>query len=131
MYCNNFRKHLSLVFRIFNSLTTLTVLGPAFFSSSPGLERGGGEGGSRGPDAIYQSYHHLIKIKLCMSHYSHKGMPDANFESGSFSIFGDFMSQKLPLRKETSHQILVFSPENGLNLKKRVFMSRIVHGDPN
>ena len=39
-----------------------------------------------------QGYHQLIEVKLCMSYYSHKSMPDAKFESGSFSIFGDMTS---------------------------------------
>ena len=37
-------------------------------------------------------------------------MPDAKFESGSFSIFGNMMSQNFPLRKGTNHQIRVFTP---------------------
>ena len=28
-----------------------------------------------------------IEMKLCISHYSHKSMPDAKCESGSFSIY--------------------------------------------
>ena len=28
----------------------------------------------------------LIEMKLCMSHYSHKSMPDAKVESGSCSV---------------------------------------------
>ena len=31
-------------------------------------------------------------------------MPDAKFESGSFSSFGDMMSQIFPLKRETSHK---------------------------
>ena len=47
------------------------------------------EGWLRGPDAKNQGYHQLIEIKLYMSQYSHKSMPDAQFESGSVSRFGD------------------------------------------
>ena len=37
-----------------------------------------------------------------MSHYSHKSMPDAKFESGSFSTFGDMTSQNFTLKRGTS-----------------------------
>ena len=57
-----------------------------------------------------------------MSHYDLKSIPDAKFESGSFSSFGDMTSQIFPWKKGTSHQILVFlPPENGFNLKKMSF----------
>ena len=52
--------------------------------------------GLRGPDAKNQGYHHPIELKRGMSHYTQKSMPDAKFESCSFSIFGDMMSQKFP-----------------------------------
>ena len=45
-----------------------------------------------------------------MSHYSHKSMPDAKFESGSFSSFGDMRAQNFPLKKEMSPQIRIFTP---------------------
>ena len=45
-----------------------------------------------------------------MSHYDHKSIPDAKFESGSCSSFGDMMSQNFPRRKGTSHQIRLFIP---------------------
>ena len=44
-----------------------------------------------------------------MSHYSHKGMPDAKLESSSFSIFGDMTSQNFPLKRGTSHRIRIFT----------------------
>ena len=47
------------------------------------------------PDAKNQCYHQLIEMKLCTSHYNHKGMPDAKFESRKFSIFGDMMLDNL------------------------------------
>ena len=54
-------------------------------------------------------------------------MPDANFDSGSFSSFGDMTSQNFLLKKGESYQIRILTPENGYDLKeKRVFMSRIV-----
>ena len=40
-----------------------------------------------------------------MSHYAHKSIPDAKFESTSSSSFGDTTSQKFPQKKGTSHQI--------------------------
>ena len=58
-------------------------------------------------------------------------MPDAKFESSSFSIFGNMTSQNFPLKKGTNHPIRIFTPENGFNFKKKiVFMSRIVVLDP-
>ena len=61
---------------------------PGLFSHSPG-PRGGRV---RGPDAKNHSYHQLIEIKFCVSHYSYKMMLDTKFESGSFSSFGDMTS---------------------------------------
>ena len=60
-------------------------------------------------------------MKIGMSHYGHKSIPDAKFESGSFSSFGDMTSQNLPRKKGTSHQIRLFTPENGFNIKKMSF----------
>ena len=34
-----------------------------------------------------------------MSHYSHKSIPDAKFESDSSSSFGDMTSQKFPFEE--------------------------------
>ena len=45
-----------------------------------------------------------------MSHYNHKRMPDAKFESGSFFSFGDMTSQNFPRKKGTTHQIRLFTP---------------------
>ena len=47
--------------------------------------------------------------ELCVSHYSHKSMPHAKFEFGSFSIFGDMTSQNFSLKKGTSHGIRIFT----------------------
>ena len=53
-----------------------------------------------------------------MSHYGHKSIPDAKFESGSSSCFGDMTSQHFPHKKGTSHQIQLFTPrKTGLSLK--------------
>ena len=57
-------------------------------------------------------------MKLCVSHYSHKSMPDAKFESGSLSIFGDMTSQNFPMKKGMAHRIRVFTLRKmGLALK--------------
>ena len=53
-----------------------------------------------------------------MSHYRHKSIPDAKFESGSSSSFGDMTSQNFPWKKGRSHQIRLFTPQNGFNFKK-------------
>ena len=45
-----------------------------------------------------------------MSHYCHKSIRDAKFESGSSSGFGDMTSQNFPRKKGTSHQIRQFIP---------------------
>ena len=45
-----------------------------------------------------------------MSHYGYKSIPDAKFESGSFSNFGDMTSQNFPRKKGTSYQIRLFTP---------------------
>ena len=46
-----------------------------------------------------------------MSHYDHKRIPVAKFESGSSSSFGDMTSQNVTRKKGTSHQIRLFTPE--------------------
>ena len=65
----------------------------------------------KGSDTKNQSYHQPIKIKFCMIHYSYQSIPDAKFESCRFSIFGDTTSQNFPLKKGTSHQIRVLTPQ--------------------
>ena len=64
---------------------------------------GGGGGGLTVPYTKNQGYYQPIEIKLWMGLYRHKSMPDAKFEPGSFSVFGDMMSQNFPLKKGTSH----------------------------
>ena len=49
-------------------------------------------------------------------------MPDAKFESGSFSIFGDKTSQNFSLMKGTSHQIRLFTPGKWVQLLKSEFL---------
>ena len=61
-------------------------------------------------------------MKLDMSHYGHKSIPDAKFESGRSSSSGDMTSQNFPQKKGTSHQIWLFTPAiYGFNLKKKSF----------
>ena len=45
-----------------------------------------------------------------MSHYGHKSIPDAKFEFGISSSFGDTTSQNFPQKKEKNHQIQLFTP---------------------
>ena len=45
-----------------------------------------------------------------MSHYNHKSIPDAKFESDSSSSFGDMTSQNFPRNKGTSHENRLFTP---------------------
>ena len=39
-----------------------------------------------------------------MGHYGHKNIPDAIFESGSSSSFGDMTSENFPWKKGTTYQ---------------------------
>ena len=57
-----------------------------------------------------QGYYQPIEMKLCMSHYSHKSMPDVRFESGSFPSFGDMTSQNFSLKRGMSHKVRIFTP---------------------
>ena len=57
------------------------------------------QGWLRGPDAKNQGYHQLIEMKLCVRQYSHESMPDAKFESGSFTSFRDMTSHNFPLKR--------------------------------
>ena len=50
-------------------------------------------------------------------------MPDAKFEYGSFSGFGDMTSQNFSLKKGTVIDFGYFTPGNGFKLKKEIFMS--------
>ena len=57
-----------------------------------------------------------------MTHYSHKSIPDANVDADGSSSFGYMMSQNFPLKKEMSHQIRLFTPGNGFNLKTHFYV---------
>ena len=65
-----------------------------------------------------------INMKHCMSHYTHKSIPDAKFEAGSSSSFGDMTSQNFPRRKRIS---AIYPGKTGFNFKRmNLFVSRIV-----
>ena len=49
-------------------------------------------------------------MKLCMSHYICKSIPDAKFGADSSSSFGDMTSQNIPRKKGTIQQIRLFTP---------------------
>ena len=57
-------------------------------------------------------------MKLCMSHYNYKSIPDAKFEAGSSSSFGDMMSQNFP-RNFQAEKIFSFSKFSGRLDEKR------------
>ena len=54
-----------------------------------------------------------------MGHYGYKSIPDAKFELGSSSSFGDMTSQNCPQKKGMSHQIRLFTPENGFKFFRK------------
>ena len=56
-----------------------------------------------------------------MSHYIHESIPHAKFEDDSSSSLGDMTSQDFPQKKGTSHQIRIFTPQNGFNFKRMGF----------
>ena len=56
-----------------------------------------------------------------MSHNGHKSIPDAKFESGSPSSFGDMTSQNFSWKKGMGHQIGYLPPENRFNFLKISF----------
>ena len=60
-------------------------------------------------------------MKLGMSYYDYKSTPDAKFESGSCSRYGDMTSQNFPRKKRTSHQIRLFIPRKRVNFEKKSF----------
>ena len=45
-----------------------------------------------------------------MCHYGYESIPDAKFESGSSSSFGDMASQNFHQKKEMNHKIQLFTP---------------------
>ena len=53
-----------------------------------------------------------IKMELGIGHYGHKGIPDAKFESGSSSSFGDMIISLGG--KEPNHQIWLYPRKTGL-----------------
>ena len=58
-------------------------------------------------------------MKLCMSYYSHKSIPDTNFEADSSSNFGDMMSQIFSWKKGMSLQIRLFTPGKRVQFFKK------------
>ena len=62
------------------------------------------------PIRPFQSFARSIEMKLCMGHYIHKIIPDAKFEAGSSSSFGDITSQNFLWQNGASHQIRLFNP---------------------
>ena len=61
-------------------------------------------------------------MKLSVSHYNHKSIPDTKFESGSSFSFGDMTSRNFPQKKGTTHQIQLFTPvKRGLTFKQMSF----------
>ena len=67
--------------------------GPGLFSLSPDLGGGGGAQRPRWHESLWP-----------------QSIPDAKFEAGSSSGFGDMTSQNFPRKKGTSHQIRLFTP---------------------
>ena len=84
---------------ILPSLNMANPIRPGLLSRSPG---GGEGGGLRGPDATKQDYLPLIEMKFGMSHYGRKSMPDATYESGNSSGFGNMTPLNFSLKKGTS-----------------------------
>ena len=69
-------------------------------------------------------------MKLCMSHYGHENIPDAKLSPVALLVFEIYVT-KFPSEKgNKSSNSAIYPPENGLRLKKLVFMSRIVFLDP-
>ena len=61
-------------------------------------------------------------MKLGMSHNGHKSIPDAKFESGSSSSFGDMMSQISLEEGNKSSNSAIYPRKTGLTLKKKEFL---------
>ena len=62
-------------------------------------------------------------MKFGMSHYGHKSILDAKFESDSSFRFGDMTSQNFPWKKGTSHKTRLFTPgKTGLTLKNEFYV---------
>ena len=59
-------------------------------------------------------------MKLCMSHYSRKSIPDAEFEADSSSSFGDMTPQNFPQGNESSNSA-IYPRKTDLTLKKMNF----------
>ena len=83
----------------------------SLFSRSPGPRKGGSE--ARMPK-IKVNINRLKKT--CMSHCTHKSIPDAKFESGSSFSFGDMTSQNFPQKKWTGYQIRLLTPGKRVKL---------------
>ena len=64
-------------------------------------------------------------MKLGLSHYGHKSIPDAKFESGSSFSFGDMASQIFSGRREQVNKFGYLSPKNGFNFSKMSFYVQI------
>ena len=80
---------------------------------------GGGGGGAYRPTSQKSNLPSInLKRKFCMSHI-YRTIPDAKFEFGIFSIFGD-VTHKLSLLKRgnKSSNLYIYPLEMGLNFKK-------------
>ena len=57
-------------------------------------------------------------MKLCMSHYNHKSLPDAKVEADSSSSFGDMMVTKFPSEEgNESSNLAIYPQKTGFTLK--------------
>ena len=83
------------------------------------LSRSPGQGAHR-PRCKTHSYHQLIEMKFCMSHYRHKTIPEEKFVFGSFPIL-EYDVTNIPLsRSERVIEFRYLSPENGSKFKKKM-----------
>ena len=122
--CHNFF-HKNIVF-------CLTLSSPAFpVVRQP---RGGGGPESRQPKIkVNINQHQPIEMKLFMSYYSHKSIPDANFEADSSYSFGDMTSQNFPRNTggKKSSNSAIYPRKTGLTLKKMSFYGQNHSSRPN
>ena len=70
-------------------------------------------------------------MKLGMSYYGCKGIPDAKFESDSSSSFRDTTSQKFPRKKRTeSSNWAIYPRKTDLTFNKLVFYVQNLSSQP-
>ena len=95
-------------------LSPFNPIRPSLFSCSPGPR-----GGSEAQIPKTKVNINRFEMKLCMSHYIHKSIPDAKFDPDSSSKFWRYDVRNFPSKEgNESSNSAIYPQKTGLTLKK-------------